>query len=40
MIIKNVTDISWTEFMLHFVNKDVDILQAPIHQRWQISPLK
>ena len=39
MIIKNITDISWTKYVLYFVHKDADILQARIHQRWQLSPL-
>ena len=39
MIIKDISDVSWTKFVLHFVYKDADILQAPIYQRWQLSPL-
>jgi len=39
MIIKNITDISWTKYVPHFVHVDADILQARIHQRWQLSPL-
>ena len=36
MIIKNITNISWAQFVLHFAHKDANILQAPVHQCWKL----
>ena len=30
MVIKNITDISWTKFVLDFIHKNADVLQSPI----------